>query len=209
MNCLLVADQGLLREGLAMLLRLASPQVHLRQADCPAQARELLQAYPGIEIVLLDQSQPAEDGLPALQALRRAAPQARLIVLSPDDRCETVQAALASGAAGVVPRSACSRTLAAALAEVSGGGIFEPRSGRPAPASEPATSVIHDLAGLTPRQTQVLQLLLEGKSNKAIGRLLDLSPSTVRTHVESLFLRLRVHTRAQAAAAAVRLGLSL
>ena len=62
---------------------------------------------------------------------------------------------------------------------------------------------------LSPRQVQVLQLLLQGKSNKLIGRALDLSESTVKTHLLAVFRRLEVNNRTQAVLAAARLGLRL
>lgn len=209
MNALLVDDHAIFREALALLFELRHPGVQLHQADSLATARAQLLTSPSIDHVLLDLRLPDSDGLPTLQAVREAAPMARVIVLSADDRRETVMAAIEAGAAGFIPKSADTGLLAQALATVVGGGVFVPPltllTAGPTP-SRPATP---ESLGLTPRQVEVLRLLIEGKSNKTIGRLMDLSPSTVRTHVEAIFLRLDVHSRTQAVVAAARLGLRL
>ena len=107
----------------------------------------------------------------------------------------------------------------AALRVVLDGGVYLPPAtllagagldGDPAAASAP--SVLPDpggLAGLTPRQCDVLRLLIEGKTNKLICRELELSESTVKTHLASIFRRLGASSRTQAVVAAARLGLRL
>ncbi|MFO1269815.1 MAG: response regulator transcription factor [Rubrivivax sp.] len=209
MRCLLVDDHGIFREALALLVSLRHPQATLVQAGTLAAARAHFASGEGPELVLLDLALPDSQGLATLAVMREAAPTSRLVVLSADDRLETVLAAIEQGAAGFIPKTADTVLLEQALAVVMQRGVFMPPaallhtgngSGKLADAPPPA---------LTPRQTAVLRMLVEGQSNKLIGRALGLSPSTVRTHVEALFERLDVHNRTQAVVAAARLGLRL
>jgi DNA-binding NarL/FixJ family response regulator len=117
--------------------------------------------------------------------------------------------AIEAGAAGFIPKTADAGVLQQALATVLAGGVYVPPmtlllgGGAPAARAPRCTESL----GLSPRQVDVLRLLIGGQSNKAIARELDISPSTVRTHVEALFERLGAHNRTQAVVAAARLGL--
>ena len=113
------------------------------------------------------------------------------------------------GAAGFIPKATESRLLREALATVLRGGVYVPAvalAANPAPHGQPAST---DHLGLTQRQIEVLRMLVDGRSNKLIARELDLAPSTVKTHLEAIFQRLRVNSRTQAVVAAARLGLRL
>ena len=206
MKCLLVDDHAIFRDALALLVAVRHPQVALRHAACLADALQALSTDPSLELVLLDLALPDSEGLHTLQAVRDAAPMARVIVLSADDRAETVLAAIEQGAAGFIPKTASAGVLEEALRVVLQRGVFVPPAALLQAA--PAAAVAQPLQ-LSQRQREVLAMLIEGKSNKVIGKLLGLSPSTVRTHVEALFLRLGAHNRTQAVVAAARLGLRL
>jgi DNA-binding NarL/FixJ family response regulator len=208
MRCLLVDDHAIFREALALLISLRHPQVALTQAATLAAAKACFPGGAGPELVLLDLSLPDSRGLPTLQALREAAPASRIIVLSADDRRETVLAAIEQGAAGFIPKTADTALLEQALGVVMQRGVFMPPAALLHPGAGPAPAQAA-AAALTPRQRDVLRMLVEGQSNKLIGRALGLSPSTVRTHVEALFERLNVHNRTQAVVAAARMGLRL
>ena len=204
MNCLLVDDHALFRDALALLIAVRHPDVNLRHAARLDTALQALAADPVPELVLLDLALPDSDGMHTLAQVRGAAPMARVIVLSADDRAETVLAAIDQGAAGFIPKTASAGVLEEALRVVLQRGVFVPPAALMQAPAAPAQAL-----PLSQRQTEVLRLLVEGKSNKVIGKLMGLSPSTVRTHVEALFLRLGVHNRTQAVVSAARLGLRL
>ena len=190
-----------------MLIALNHPRVDLRQAGSLADARQRLVAEPDIQLALLDLALPDSHGIATLAALRDTAPTARIVVLSADERPETVLAAIDAGAAGFIPKTTESNVLRQAIATVIEGGIYIPAIvHQGAPAQAPVST---DTLGLTPRQVDVLRMLVDGRSNKSIARGLDLSPSTVKTHLEAIFLRLNVSSRTQAVVAAARLGLRL
>jgi DNA-binding NarL/FixJ family response regulator len=208
-KCLLVDDHAILRDALALLISVRHPEVELRCAASLAEAMQRLSREPDIELVLLDLALPDSQGMATLTGMREAAPLARVIVLSADERRETVMAAIEFGAAGFIPKTADAGVLEHALATVLEGGIFVPPPALMATEWPPSVPGDACKLGLTPRQLEVLRLLVDGQSNKLIGRRLGLAPSTVRTHVEALFERLGVGNRTQAVVAAARLGLRL
>jgi len=205
-KCLLVDDHALVRDALALLIALHHPQVDLRQAGRLRDALALLGNEPNVDLVLLDLALPDSAGIATLSALREAAPDTRIVVLSADERAETVLAAIDAGAAGFIPKSTESGVLRQALATVLAGGVYLPSTEGLATSDEGAGAGAADL-GLTPRQIDVLRMLVDGGSNKRIARALDLAPSTVKTHLEAIFERLQVNSRTQAVVAAARLGL--
>jgi DNA-binding NarL/FixJ family response regulator len=203
MKILLVDDHRLLAEALTSLIQTRFEACTVQLAGSLAQALAVLDDTTGL--VLLDLGLPDASGMQALRAIRSQAPQVRLVVLSADDRAETVSQAIELGASGFVSKQADSRALMRALADTLDGGI-------PLPPAVLATWPVElPAAGpeLTPRQRDVLRLLLQGHANKLICRALGLSESSVKTHLEAVYRRLGVSTRTQAVVAAARLGLSL
>jgi DNA-binding NarL/FixJ family response regulator len=106
MNALLVDDHALFREGMAMLMRQRFPEVSLRQAVDLARARETLALHPDIELVLLDLNLRDSAGLASLTALQAFAPECQVVVMSADERPETVDAVIQAGGAGYIPKTA-------------------------------------------------------------------------------------------------------
>lgn len=206
MKCLLVDDHALIRDALALLIAMHHPRVDLCHAACLATACRLLADEPDIQLVLLDLALPDSNGIATLSTLRHAAPSARIVVLSADERPETVLAALDGGAAGFIPKTTESGLMRDAIATVIAGGVYVPPSTGTAEFGVPNAG---NALGLTPRQVDVLRLLIDGRSNKAIARAMALSPSTVKTHLEAIFRRLNASSRTQAVVAAARLGLRL
>lgn len=206
MKALLIDDHALFRDALGLLIGSRFPGLQLLQAGDLAGGLALLAEHPELRLVLLDLQLPDARGLQALSALRAQAPQVRAVVLSADDRPETVEQAIELGASGFVPKTARTEVLAQALALTLEGGISLPAApGEPAPGAATDAQAL----GLSPRQADVLRLLVEGHSNKAICRALALSESTVKTHLAAIFRRLDVSNRTQAVLAAARLGLRL
>ena len=203
LKLLLVDDHALLREALGLLLAQTWPGLDLLQAGNLADACSLADNHPDLRLVLLDLGLPDAQGLLSLQVLHARAPWARLVVLSAHDQPTLVLQAIEAGAAGFVPKTADLRQMQTALQRVLDGGIYLPPGvGGPPP---------HSAVGpeLTPRQRDVLALLVDGHPNKAICRQLGVSASTVKTHLEAIFRQLGVRSRTQAVLAAARLGLQL
>lgn len=215
LNVLLVDDHALFREGLARLLGEITPHAVVHHAGNCAEAMEGLQiawANAPIDLVLLDLGMPGETGLSSLRALREAWPAVPVVVLSGTDDGPTVLSAIDAGALGFVSKSSAPGLLAQALQCVLAGGVYLP----PAAAAEtlPGLQGVAAIGGrpaalppLTPRQWDVLRLLLQGQPNKRIERALGLASPTVKAHVSAVLRALGVTTRTQAVIAASRLNL--
>ena len=221
MKILLVDDHVLFREGIALLLRSLVAGDSLYQAGTCEEALTLVAHDPKIELVLMDINLPGTSGINAIALIRAEFPLIPVVGLSSSDDKQTIMDAIDAGAMGFIPKSSSSAVLFAALQLVLSKGIYIPPeaflrdrsvTGRAATrngadksgSSEHATP--KDL-GLTPRQSDVLFLILQGKSAKAIAKDLSLSSSTVKIHTSAALRALNVTTRTQAVIAAGRLGL--
>lgn len=198
MKCLLVDDHGLIRDALAMLILQRCPDVPLRFAASLTEAQNALRTEPDIDLVLLDLQLPDSRGVATVSAICRST-QARVVVLSAEEHAGIAQDCTQAGAAGFIPKRADFSALDAALAAI----LQTETASTVVLAPDPTDD---DMLGLTHRQVDVLRLLIEGKSNKLIARELDLSESTIKTHVQAIFERLGVKTRAQAVVAAAKRG---
>lgn len=225
MKTLLIDDHALFREGLALLMTQGFQNLALLQAGDITEAFEQLAAHPDTQLILLDLALPDSAGTSGLVRLREHAPQITVVVLSADETPEMVLAAIDAGAAGFIPKTARSGVMQAALRVVLDGGVYLPPAVLLAQRGQAADDALDEAAvaaafdppgpdadavtGLTPRQCEVLRLLIEGKTNKLICRELELSESTVKTHLASIFRRLGANSRTQAVVAAARMGLRL
>jgi DNA-binding NarL/FixJ family response regulator len=208
-KALLVDDHALFRESVALLVEHRLPDLTLALAGDIAGALDALHADPGCSLVLLDLGLPDSSGMSGLQRLRDAAPAVAIVVLSADDRPETVLGAIDRGAAGFIPKSADSAAFTQALRDVIEGRVHLPPQALQRGTLSASENLDGGELGLSPRQLDVLRLLVEGRSNKLIMRELELSESTVKTHLQAIFRRLEVNSRTQAVVAAARLGLRL
>jgi DNA-binding NarL/FixJ family response regulator len=179
------------------------------------EARALGESF---DLVLLDLGIPGFTGLQALERIRTQQPDMPVVVLSASDAREVVLQALELGAMGFIPKSARRDVLVRALELVLSGGIYIPpqalHEGGIAARSASSRGVAESrapgtLGSLTPRQLDVLQLLVQGMPNKVICRELDLSPNTVKSHVSAIFRALDANNRTEAVIAAQRAGLRI
>lgn len=218
-KALLVDDHALFREGLALLMESRFPEVKLLQAADMTTVLLLVTSQPDIDLVLLDLGLSDSQGTDSLAVLRSVAPELTVVVMSADERPETILASIEQGAAGFIPKTARSGSIEAALRVVLSGGIYlPPQLFRHLPTAEldllgdTLTPLERQAAivwrlGLTPRQVDVLRLLVAGLSTKVIARQLGLAESSVKTHLLGLFRRLEVSSRVQAVVVAARAGL--
>ncbi|MGY0195649.1 LuxR C-terminal-related transcriptional regulator [Leptothrix sp. BB-4] len=216
MKALLVDDHALFRDGFSMLMAQRFPAVELIGAADIAEALQALAAHPDIELVLLDLGLPDSQGLSSLQRLQAPVGDVPLVVMSADERPETILAAIDQGAAGFVPKTARLAEIEGALRIVLDGGTYLPagiyRDLVPVTGADADPQRLRearlDALGLSPRQVDVLRLLVAGRSTKLISRELDLAESTVKTHLLALFRKLDVGSRTQAIVAAARMGIT-
>jgi two-component system nitrate/nitrite response regulator NarL len=203
MKILIVDDHAMVRQALAALLERSAPGIEVVQAGDVAQALDLARRHADLDAVFLDLGLPGPGGMDALVELGRLRPALPVIVLTAAEDPDLARQAFAAGALGYVPKSATPETLLSALQLVMRGETYVPALVlRPAAPRDPAAWK------LTGQQAEVLRLMGEGLSNKAIARRMGLSEKTVKAHVTGVFRALSVTGRREAAAVAQAAGFS-
>jgi DNA-binding NarL/FixJ family response regulator len=216
---LAVDDHPLAREALARLAADLGTGVEVLEADSVAAAQDCLARHSDIQLVVLGTSLPDASGLGGLERLLRSRPGVPVLMLAAQDEPETARAALEAGARGFISKRSPTRVLTEAIRLVLVGGTYIPPQalrvnalprGADAPAeTAPAAATPLKSLGLTPRQIDVLTLLVQGKPNKLICRTLNLAEGTVKTHTAAIYRALGVMNRTQAVYAVNRLGIPL
>jgi DNA-binding NarL/FixJ family response regulator len=212
MKILLVDDHALIRDALRGVIKdLMDDATVLEASDC-RQAMRLIQDHPDLHLILLDLNLPDRNGLAVLADLRQRYATISVVVLSTINDRDSVLRALTLGALGFIPKSAPREVMVNALRLVLSGGIYVPPEAlAPVEAKEmkPTRPASPADIGLTERQIEVLALMMRGKSNKAISRLLDLAEPTVKHHVTAILKALRAANRTEAVIAVGELGWDL
>src|SRR5262245_58161292 len=213
MKVLVVDDHVLIREALRGVLKeLKDDATVLEAPDCALALRQIAE-HPDLALILLDLNLPDRNGFAALAELRERFPAISVVVLSGfHDRANVVKA-LDLGAMGFIPKTSQREVMVNALRLVFSGGIYIPpeilirgaADADPTQAPPRRPNSPGDL-GLTERQIEVLALMMQGKSNKAICRVLDLAEPTVKNHVTAILKALEVTNRTEAVIAVSALG---
>ena len=219
MKVLLVDDHPLILSALKSVIKGLGEHVNVVGVSTARAARESLSFDRDFDLVLLDLQLGDTDGFELLKEFRGSYPALPVVVVSASDRASDVIRAIDLGAMGFVPKRASNETLCDALQMVMSGGIYVPPmnigEGRPSAPAQAALDGPLNLAhhreaarhqahgslaslGLTPRQTDVLALLLKGHPNKLIARELGVSVETVKDHVAAVLRALKVSSRTQA-----------
>jgi DNA-binding NarL/FixJ family response regulator len=202
---LIVDDHGVVRQGLRMYLG-SSPDF-----DIVGEARNGREAVERTrelkpDVVLMDLLMPVLDGIAATAEIRRAMPDVEVIALTSVLEDAAVSEAVKAGAIGYVLKDAESEELLSAIRAAAAGRVYlTPAAlsrlmrdvGAPKKLVEP----------LTPRELDVLQLIADGRSNREIGRALNITDQTVKSHVSHVLDKLGVCSRTQAALHAIESGL--
>ena len=208
---LIVDDHTVVREGLRGFLELQDGIEVAGEAADGAEAIEQAKRLAP-DVVLMDLVMPKLDGVKAMRGLRRAAPAARVVVLTSFLDDERLLPAIQAGAAGYLLKNVEPSELARAIRLAHAGqAIIDPevaaRLVRALSDGGGSTPRAPDAEHLTSREKQVLELIVGGRSNKRIALELGIAEKTVKAHVGHLLAKLGVSDRTQAALLAVRDGL--
>jgi DNA-binding NarL/FixJ family response regulator len=199
MKVLVVDDHPLIRDALRNVLAELDPQFELLESADSAGALRIATSWPDIDLVLLDLNRPDCEGFATLEELRRRRPATAVVVCSARHDHRTVTHAIALGAVGYIPKSTSHEVMVSALKLVCAGGMYLP--------PEVLSAYKRGMdPQLTARESQVLALMLEGKSNKRISSQLGMAETTVKNHVTAILKALGATNRTEAVLAAGRLG---
>lgn len=191
---LVVDDHAILRDGIRSILESQEDVIVVGEASDGAEALEFVSKLLP-DIVLMDISMPNTNGLEATRLIKERYPQVKVLILTQHDNREYIAPALGAGASGYVLKRSGRREMLNALRQVHEQGVFL--------TSNITQEVLQDYSQngrngkeyehlLTERERQVLQLVVEGKSNKEIALMLGISPKTVSVHRTNIMSKLDV-----------------
>ena len=219
MKFLVVDDHPLMAEALALALQSLHGDAIVETAQDLPSAFTIAEASPAPKLALLDLGLPGCSGLEALERFRERCPAVPVVVVSASSDVSAILCALDLGAMGYIPKHSPRDVIVNAVRLTTAGGIYVPSeaigarsSGNHNPSRQAAPQPLRLSArglGLSPRQADVLALLLKGLSNKLIARTLAISENTVKAHVSAVLRALGVTSRTSALIAANRMGLRL
>ena len=203
---LLVDDHDMVRRGLAVFLLANDDLVLVGEATNGVEALEKCAEFRP-DVVLMDLMMPVMDGITAIRLIRERYPETQVIALTSFSEEKLVETSLQAGAIGYLFKNVSVDELAAAIRAA--------RVGRPTLAPEATKVLIQKTTrppaigeDLTNRERDILRLLVDGLSNPEIAEQLNLSRSTVKTHVSHILEKLGVDSRVEAVTLAIRHNLT-
>ena len=201
---LIVDDHAIVRQGLRIFLETDAELAIVGEAEDGATAVQLARELRP-DVVLMDLLMPIMDGVTATSAIRSSLPDTRVIALTSALASDMLVRAVQAGAIGYLLKDTEAPRLREAIKAAAAGQVQF--------SSDAVAALVHEIRlphgpeHLTDRESEVLRHLAAGRSNKEIARLLQISETTVKTHVKNIMGKLDVPSRTQAALYAVRIGL--
>lgn len=200
-SVLLVDDHSLVRLGFRRVLEDEPDLVVVGEAGEGAEAVRLVEKLRP-RVVVMDNAMPGMNGLVATERILKIAPQTAVLMLSMHSEDTWVARALEAGARGYILKNAVGLELAAAIRRVAAGEkVLDPQLPRPSALKGERSGA------LTARELEVLQLIVDGMSNKEIAKKLKLSANTVAVHRANIMNALGIHKTAELVVYAIRSGL--
>lgn len=197
---LIIDDHPAFRAGLVALL---ADQKDLRVVAEGGDGRSAVALYlrERPDVVLMDLRLPGLSGVEAIQAIRAQDPQARVIVVTTYDADEDIYRAIQSGAKSYLLKDMSAAEIVGTIRAVHAG-----QGQLPAPIADRLAERLRR-PDITPRELEVLQRVVKGRSNKEIAADLAIAEDTVKSHLKTLFAKLGVQDRTAAAISAIRYGI--
>ena len=208
MKILIADDHPVARRGLQMIVSEAFGDAHCAEATDAATALALAETFHP-DLLLLDMHMPGELDAPELcRMMREALPNIKIVIVSAFDSTGEIRDCLVAGADGCLLKDTSETDMAAALrTTVNGTPALDPRIAFQLARDLASGPALAQAPHLTGREREVLRLLAEGRSNRAIARQLGLSEATVKGHVSRLLDKLNASSRLEAVVRATDTGL--
>jgi DNA-binding NarL/FixJ family response regulator len=198
---LLVDDHSLVRRGFRRILEDEPDMEVVGEAGDGENAIQLARELTP-QVVVMDCALPGMNGLQATRQILEQSPHTAVLMLSMHTENTWVRQAIEAGAKGYILKDAMDLELGSAVRKVAAGEtVFDPKLEQRSPLKGERS------AALTPRELEVLQMIVDGKSNKEIAAVLDLSANTVAVHRANIMNTLGIHKTAELVVYAIRAGL--
>jgi DNA-binding NarL/FixJ family response regulator len=198
---LLVDDHSLVRRGFRRMLEDESDMQVVGEAGTGEESIKLAKQFHP-QVVVMDCALPGMNGLEATRQIMEESPDTAVLMLSMHTEGTWVRQAIDAGAKGYVLKNAMDLELGAAIRKVAAGEtVFDPQ------VEQPSVLKGERSAALTHRELEVLQMIVDGKSNKEIATALDLSANTIAVHRANIMNSLGIHKTAELVVYAIRAGL--
>jgi len=204
LSILIADDHAVVRAGLRTLLE-SRPrwQVCAEAADGRDAVEKATKHKP--QIAILDIGMPLLNGVEATRQIRKASPSTEILILTMHESDDLVQQVVEAGARGYILKDEADRVLLDAVQTLSQHKpFFSTRVSKAAVTTDPSESAKSSRSRLTPREREILQLLAEGKSNKEVANLLNISVNTAEAHRANIMLKLDFHSLAELVMYAIR-----
>jgi DNA-binding NarL/FixJ family response regulator len=200
-----IEDDPVFRSGMQELVDSTSGMRCERVFETCEEAIEVLKEQGAPQIVLVDIGLPGMSGIEGIRKMKSLSPATDFIVLTIYESHQKVFDAICAGATGYLVKSLTPEEVVEKVREViAGGAPMNPHIARQVLAMLSSAAVPSVEYGLTEREKQVLELMVDGLTRKDIAERLFVSPSTILTHSRNIYAKLHVHTRGGAVAKAVR-----
>ena len=211
-SVLLAEDHTIVREGLRRLLEVEGDMEVIGEAQTGREAVQLAKKLRPT-VIVLDIAMPVLNGLEALRQILKALPAAKVLILSAHSDDAYIEQVIALGAAGYLIKQSSANVLSRAIREVQKGKTFFSPSiskrlhDRNRETLDRKGKVVKKNVHLSSRESEVLQLIAEGKANKEIASGLDISIKTVEKHRQHLMEKLNIHDTAGLTRYAISTGI--
>ena len=209
MKVLIADEQSLFRDGLTLRLKEINQNIDILQSSSLTEMLQILSAEPNTDILILDIDLAGFSAEETIKNIQNISPSAKIIAISSSEDAHNVKNILSLGAIGYIPKRSDSNILSGALKLILDGGTYIPpvmlKTDSISKSTSPTLPPLKK--NLTNRQSQVLDLIAQGKSNKQIAYDMGVSEATVKLHINALLRSLKVNNRTQAVITAQKMGL--
>ena len=209
MKVLITDEQSLFRDGLSLRLKQINQDIAILQSSNLVDMQKILSKEPDIDILIVDIDLAELNAAEIINKIKNLAPNTKIVAISSSEDTRNIKKILSCGVKGNIPKRSDSNILSGALKLILDGGTYIPPAMLDNGIDYNGSSHISNplKKNLTNRQSQVLDLIAQGKSNKQIAYDMGVSEATVKLHINALLRSLKVNNRTQAVITAQKMGL--
>lgn len=208
MKVLITDEQSLFRDGLSLRLKQINQDIIIIQSSNLIEMQKILSKDANIDILIVDIDLAELNATEVINRIKLTAPNTKIVAISSSEDTRNIKKILSSGVKGYISKRSDSNILSGALKLILDGGTYIPPAMLDNNLNNNLYQNTHSLKkNLTNRQSQVLDLIAQGKSNKQIAYDMGVSEATVKLHINALLRSLKVNNRTQAVITAQKMGL--